>query len=311
MKKVLTLSSVILALQVSPAAAQLAPELLRFQWVSGILTQGKLASGYMISDFTEYVESGYTRRPDGELSVDTALFNGIEVSYRLGERFTVGASWLHSRARYRLQFPAQSSDPGNFDFESFLLMAADWLNDFTGGTRPTRAMTDAVTDMVFANVTYEIPILERKLFPYWTLGAGVFRQSSDGTVFRFDYEGDPPPFYENLEIFGLSAEEDVYGVPLFGLNETNALINVGMGMRVSFSDRWSAELRLQDFIRVDPDLSETNIGEFDPDEEPLKLPLPPQGQLFSLAMRPEEGMVHNFGVHVSLAYSLWPFGTPR
>lgn len=304
MKKVLALSWTVLVLQVSPAAAQLSPELLRFQWVSGILVQGNLATGEMISDFTEYVESGYSARTGGELSVDTALFSGIEVSYRLSSRITVGASWLHSRARYRLEFPALASDPGKFDFESFLLMSADWLQDFTGGSRPTRAMSDAVTDMVFANVTYEIPIFERKFFPYWTLGAGVFRQSSDGTVFRLDYEGDPPPFYEYMEILDVSAEEVLYGVPLFRLSETNALITAGMGVRVSFSSRWSAELRLQDFIRVSPGLSHANVGT-------LPLESPQEGQLFSLALRPEEGMIHNFGVHVSLAYSLWPFGAPR
>ena len=303
MKKVLTLSSVVLALQVSPAAAQLSPELLRFQWISGILMQGNVATGEMISDFTEFVESGYTERTGGELSVDTAFMGGLEVSYRLGERFTVGASWMHSRARYRLEFPALSSDPGNFDFESFLLMSADWVQDFSGGSRPTRGMADAVTDMFFANVTYEIPILERRLFPYWKLGAGIFRQNSDGSVFQLDYEGDPPPFYETLDIFGLSPEELAYGVPVFEARETNPLVVAGMGVRVSFSSRWSAELRIEDFVRLSPDLSEFNVSTPDPDPE--------QGRVYGVTLRPEEGMVHNVGVHVSLAYSLWPFGAPR
>ena len=303
MKKILMLSSTFLALQVSPATAQLSPELLRFQWVSGLLMQGTVATGEMISDFTEFVESGYTERSGGELSVDTALMNGLEVSYRLSSRFTVGASWLNSRARYRLEFPALSSDPGNFDFESFLLMTADWVQDFSGGSRPTRGMADAVTDMFFANVTYEIPILQRRLFPYWTLGAGIFRQKSDGSVFQLDYAGDPPPFYETLDIFGLSAEERAYGVPVFEASETNPLVVAGMGARVSFSGRWSAELRLEDLIRLAPDLSEFDVGTPDPDPE--------QGPVFGLTLRPEEGMVHNFGVHVSLAYSLWPYGAPR
>jgi hypothetical protein len=302
-KKVLTLSLVVFVLQVTPASAQLAPELLRFQWISGVLMQGSVASGEMISDFTQFVESGYTERSGGELSVDTGLLSGIEVTYRLGSRLTVGASWMHSRARYRLEFPALASDPGNFDFESFLLMSADWVQDFQGGSRPTQGMSDAITDIFLASVTYEIPLFERKLFPYWTLGGGIFRQTSDGEVFRLQYEGDPPPFYEILDVFGLSPEETAYGVPVFSVKETNPVIAAGMGFRVSFSGRWSAELRLQDFIRLSPDLSEFDVGTPAPDPE--------EGRVYSVTLRPEEGMIHNFGVHVSLAYSLWPFGAPR
>jgi hypothetical protein len=302
-KKVLTLSLAALLAQVGPAAAQWAPDLLRVQLVSGILMQGDFGEADLVADFTDFTEAAYTVRNNGSMDVDPSPLMGLEVTYRLKERITLGASYLHSRGHYRAQWDSQSEDGGTFDLESFLLMTLDWVAQTQGSSRPIQAMSNAMTDIYMGSVAYELPLLRRYLFPYLTAGVGLFRQQSDGTVIRFDWEGAPPAFKEQLDLVGLSVEEDGFGVPLFNVDETNFLTSFGAGARVSITKRWGAEIRIEDLIRWGVKNDGIEASTPPPDRQ--------GGRVFSMTTRSKDGAIHNLSARIALIYAFWPFGAPR
>jgi opacity protein-like surface antigen len=301
--KRLLLVPILAVLLPAEASAQVAPERVRFEWLTGFLVQGTVGTASFSADLSGFQNGQLVERDEGIVDVDPAFWNGIGATYRLNSRFIVGASWMHSAARYRVQFPAQASDPGNFDLEGYLLASADWTSLFQGGDPPERAMSDAVTDAFLLSGTVEIPLQSRRVFPYAKLGLGVFRQSSQGTVFDMVYGSNPPLFVRQLEAAGLTVEEDAFGVPLFQVRETNALVSLGAGVRVSVTDRWAVGVHLEDLVRINPDLSEFEVSSREPDVE--------AGRVFSTTLSPVSGSVHNFGVRLSASYSLWPLGVPR
>jgi hypothetical protein len=292
-----------------PGFAQSSIDLMRIQPTAGVLAQGTFGTSTFYADFRDF-GGQEVERTGGDVDVDPSLVAGLEGSYRLNSTFTLGASWLHSSGRYRVTFPALSRDPGEFDLEGFILAAQDFATPQIGGSRTEQAMSDAITDMFMATVTMETARMRRHFFPYFVLGAGIFRQVSDGPVFQFQYEGVPPPGLTTEEALGFSLERDIYGLPEIYVDETNILVNAGAGVRASLGKKWAFELRIEDLMRINPDL-ESMRGEVprpSDDQEGGVF----QQQLFAVSVEPSESQViHNLGVRVAVGYAIWPFGAPR
>lgn len=294
-------------LSAADAYAQKALELMRFQGASGILIQGNIAKAELFADFSAF-GGQITERSNGDLDVDPTFWSGLEGTYRLSERLSLGGSWMHSRGRYRITFPSLSRDPGEFDLEGFILAAQDFSTQAIGGSRAERAMTDAITDTYLLSATFEIPHLRRNFFPYARVGAGMFRQKSDGHIFRFEFEGPRPPGFQISEIFGGSVERDGFGLPDLTVDETNLLISFGGGVRASLGSKWSCELSLEDLVRVSPELSNLTGEVPRPDEGEGG----PNQRFFAVGVRAADAsLIHNFGVRLAIGYAIWPFGVPR
>jgi hypothetical protein len=287
------------------AGAQRPMDLIRFHGIGGVLQQGNLASAEFIADFSGFPDGSITTRTNGALDVDPSFWGGIEGTYRLNKHFSVGASWMHSRGRLRVTFPALSRDPGEFDLEGFVLAASDFQQQIFGGSRAERAMSDALTDFFLVSAKYELSPVKNIFFPYGTIGGGLMRQVSDGPVFRIEYEGALPAPAEFIEPQGGDWERDGFGLPHIFLDETNAVATIGGGIRVALGSKWSADVQLEDLIRIKPGL------------ESLEGSVPPPNlneslRVFAVTVTPEEAnLIHNFGIRVSFGYALWPYGAPR
>lgn len=288
----------------SPASAQSALELLRFNGVGGALIQGNVAKADFFADFSAF-GGQVVERSNGDLDVDPTFWTGLETSYRLNPTVTLSGSWMHSRGRYRVTFPALSRDPGNFDLEGFILAAQDFSQLQVGGAKADRAMSDAVTDFYLLAATIEKPLSNRRYVPFATLGGGIFRQTSEGNVFRLEFRGSPPFGYSVSELLGGSVERDGFGLPLISVDQTNPVVSFGAGMRVSLGKKWSAEFRGEDLIRINPDLESLRGSVARPTEDESQ-------RFFAVSVVPSDAsMIHNIGFRFSLGYALWPFGAPR
>ena len=100
MKKIRTMALVTAALAfvlstAIEAKAQVEPERLRFDWVTGVLLSGELASSTFVFDTTPF-GGDRTERSGGWLDIDPSLWFGLETTWRLNSRFSVSGSWMHS-----------------------------------------------------------------------------------------------------------------------------------------------------------------------------------------------------------------------
>jgi hypothetical protein len=277
-----------------------------FRWTAdlytGVLAQGSLASADFIADFSNF-GGVVVQRSGGSLDVVTSAIFGIRGGYRLSDRFHVTARWGHSEGRYRISFPAQASDPGDFNLEGLILGAFDF--QYAGSdTRPESALSLAVTDVYLAAIRYEVPTLNRWLFPFVTVGGGIFTQRSQGDVIEATFQGPVPAQWQIAEIAGgnpLTAS----GLSAFKINSKDLLVSIGAGFRASIGRKWGVSLEIEDLVRLSPDLDSLNgLGELDP-------PDPSVGEFWATAFQPTDGSIHNLSVQVAATYALWPYGTRR
>jgi len=284
----------------SPAAAQKATDLVRFEWITGFLSQGTMASADFVLDATPF-GGPVIERTDGSLDVDPSLWFGLRGTYRMGDRLSLAGSWMHSRGHWRVQFPALASVTGNFDLEGLILAGQDFTSQ--PGVRAERAMSDAVTDVYLATASYEFPILRGWAYPMFSAGAGILTQKSDGDVIRLEYEGSLPSNIESAENLGINPLA-ASGLSVFSIDETNWVVSFGTGIRASLSDRWGVTVQLEDLVRMNADLSEMAAAS-------TPAPNADEGRVYSTTFRPKDGMIHNFAMRLSVNYSLWPYRTPR
>jgi hypothetical protein len=299
------LGACFLILSPSSTKAQHPSDLVRFQGLGGILMHGDIATATFIADFTQF-GGELTSRTGGTMDVDPSFYGGLSGTYRFNEHFSFAGTWLHSRGRLRVTFPALSEDPGDFDLEGFILAASDFTQQQFGGSRAESAMSDAISDFYLVSGMYELNPVSKRFFPFVTFGGGILREVSDGPVFKLRYEGALPPPAEFSQIAGVNWEEQGFGLPFIFLDETNPLIQIGGGLRVGLGRSWSAGLEIQDLIRINPNL------------ESLEGSVPPPnfetdpGRVFAVSVEPStETIIHNIGVHLSVGYAVWPFGVPR
>ncbi|HET9888589.1 MAG TPA: hypothetical protein VFR10_13865 [bacterium] len=268
---------------------------------------GDIATADLIADFSGFGGERITRT-DGKMDVDPSFFGGLAGTYRLNQHVTFAGTWLHSRGRLRVTFPALSRDPGDFDLEGFILAASDQTQQFLGGSRATSAMADAISDFYLLSGTYELSPISKRFIPYATLGGGILREVSDGPVFKLDYEGALPPLAETMQIAGQSWEENIFGLPMISLDETNPVVTIGGGVRVTLGSKWNAGFEIEDLIRINPDFQSLSGSVPPPNPGGEGGDLRP----FGVTVEPSDAMiVHNLGFRFSLGYALWPFGAPR
>jgi hypothetical protein len=298
------LASIVAVALVMPhgVSAQTAPDRMRFEWLGGVLFQGNLASATFQLDTTPF-GGVVIQRSGGALDVDPSFSYGLRASYRYTERVSLQGTWLHSEGRYRVLFPALSTDPGDFDLEALLLAGFDFQTGTTGGQRAESALSIAKTDFYLASFRYEIPVMRRWLYPYASLGAGIFRQRSDGSVFRLQFERDEPPGITLSEMSGVDPLGQV-GISIFSIDSTDWLLGVGAGARASISPRWGVEAELTDFIRLNADLTDIDASSTPPPDASTF-------RLYQTTFAGEKGLIHNWGVQLAVNYSLWPSGAPR
>ncbi len=301
MRKVSALVALGLLSIAGSARAQNAPDLFRFDWIGGVLLTGDLANAAFVADFTSFGGTR-TERTGGHVDVDPSPWYGFETTYRINDRFSISGTWMHSRGRFRIQYPALSSEEGTFDLEGLLLAAEDFQN-FGTGSRAESAMNDAVTDVFLASLVYEIPILRRWAFPYATAGAGAYKLKSDGAVVEVKYEEEIPARLEGLLASGGNPLE-LQGISVFGIDALDPVIAVGAGIRVSLSDRWGVDVVAQDLMRLEADHSDidaSSTGEVDPESF----------RFYQTTYRGKKGTIHNFGFNLALNYAFWPYGARR
>jgi hypothetical protein len=284
------------------ALAQHALDRARIEWVSGYLDQGSMADVSFVLDISAF-QGPVIGRSDGRLDVDPSPWYGLRGTYRLNERVSLGATWMHSRGRYRVQFPALATIDGNFDLEGLILAGEDFQSQGQPGVRAESAMSDALTDLYLASVSYEVPVLRRWAFPYLTVGAGRFTQKSDGDVIRLQYESTVPARLEPYENNGLNAA-GAYGLSVFQIDASDWALSVGGGMRVAISDRWGVSVGIEDIVRINADLTHLDATSTPP-------PSPLLGAPYSTTFAGRDGTIHNFALRVAVNYAVWPFGAPR
>ena len=307
---VLILALVVFA---SPAFAQRQAERFRVDWTTGFLLQGSVAEASFIADFGQF-GGQLIQRDQGTLSVDPAMWYGVQGTWRVSENLSLTGSWLHSRGRYRIQFPALASIEGDFDLEGLLLATLDFQSQQLGSAQAERAMSDALTDVYLASATWEFPSLDRWLFPYFRLGAGIFKQRSDGNVIRFQFEGPLPSTVEQTEGVEGVPVEAAWGLSVFSIDQTNPAFSIGGGFRASIGKQWGVDVQLESLTRFAVDMDYLGDASTPP-------PDPTAFRFYSTSFGRwdaeqgryvvDTGTVNNFGFRVSLTYALWPYGAPR
>lgn len=283
------------------AEAQVKPDLLRIEWVSGIFMQGEMASAAFEFDTTPFGGIA-VEREDGSLDVDPAFLYGLRTDYRLSDRFSLSGSWMHVVGQYRVAFPAEATEPGDFDLEGLILGMFDFVASDDG--RMSSAMSDALIDVYQATVRYEIPMLGRWAFPYLTVGSGLYTQKSDGAVIRSQYEEDPPVFFETQIAAGLDPLQGV-GISKFFIDQKNWILSMGGGVRASISDRWGVDLQFEDIVQMGTDFTDIDASSTPPADAINS------GRLFSTTFVGTEGAIHNFTLRFALNYAFWPSGSRR
>jgi hypothetical protein len=282
------------------AHSQTAPDRMRFEWLGGVLKQGDLAGATFQLDATPF--GGIViSRTGGALDVVPSFSAGLRTTYRLNERVSLQGSWQHSEGRYRVLFPALSSDPGEFNLEALLLAGTD----FTGspGTRAESATSTAKTDCYLAGARYEWPVLNRWMYPFFSLGGGIFRQRSGAPVFHISYEGDQPASTTLAELSGVDTFTGT-GISVFNIDSTDILVGAGAGVRTSVSPRWGVDVELTDMMRVNADLTSIDAASTPPPDASI-------GRLWQTTFAGRKGLIHNWSIQAALTYSIWPFGAPR
>jgi len=282
---------------------------MRFEWLGGVYLQGAMADAAFEFDLTQFGGVAITR-DGGALDVDPAFAFGLRTHYRLNDRWSLNGTWMHAQARYRVEFPAEASDPGNFDLEGLLLGVFDtgpFSQDFPFGS----AVSNARIDLYSVGVRYEVPTFDGWAYPFASLGAGMYRQRSDDDVFRLDFEGDPNPVLEPGVAAGLDVVQ-LLGVSQFRIDSTDPLVTLGAGLRVSLTQRWGATLEVEDFVQVGADYTDIDatstpsVAGQDPNA-----PVSGTPRLFSTTFNGKEGLIHSFGVRLAVNYSFWPYARPR
>jgi hypothetical protein len=287
----------------STAAAQREPERVRLEWITGFLVQGDLAEATLDADFGAF-GGQQIHRDQGKLSVDPAVWYGLQGTWRLGEQLSVAGSWMHSRGRFQVEFPSLGSTEGIFDLEGLLLATLDFQSQQLQTSEAERAMTDAITDIYLATATWEFPSLNRWLFPYLRAGGGIFQQKSVGNVIQFEFNGPLPGMVEQAEGVGGQPVEAAWGLSIFQIDDLNPVLSFGGGFRASLGRQWGVDASIETLTRFAVDTTYLDdVGTPPPD--------PAQFRFYSTSFTGKTGTVSNLGVRVSLTYALWPFGAPR
>jgi hypothetical protein len=287
----------------SPVSAQTEKDLLRFEWVTGLYFQGTMADAAFSFDTTPF-GGILVERDGGTLDVDPTFWYGIRSNYRLNNRWSLDFSWMHATAAYRVEFPAEAQDAGNFDLEGLILGVFD-LSPAQGSAngRLASATSDARIDAYLASARWETPVLGRWAYPYVTVGGGIYKQKSGGYVFRSDYETDPPAVFESLFAQGMDPLQEV-GISRFRIEGTDWLVSVGGGMRTSLSQRWGADIEVEDLVQIGADYTNIDASSTPPTD-------PDNSRLFSTTFEGRKGLIHNLAFRVSLTYAFWPADRPR
>ncbi|MBZ0267411.1 outer membrane beta-barrel protein [bacterium] len=294
-KTLLPLAAAAVCALAAPAAAQTERDLLRLEWVSGLYIQGTMADAAFSFDTTPF-GGILVEREGGTLDVDPTFWYGLRTNYRLNNRWSVDVSWMHAQAAYRVEFPAEAQDEGNFDLEGLILGAFDFQAQ--AGGQLASATSDARIDTYLASARWETPMLGRWAFPYLTAGAGIYKQKSSDYVFRSDYETDPPAAFGALLAQGGDPLQ-IVGISRFRIDATDWLVSFGGGFRASLSDRWGADFEVEDLIQIGADFTEIDVSSTprtDPDEN----------RLFSTTFEGRDGLIHNLAFRLSLTYAFWP-----
>jgi hypothetical protein len=289
-----------LVLEAAPVSAQIEREKLRFDWIGGVLMTGEIASSDFVFDTTPF-GGERTERTGGYLDIDPSIWYGLETTWRHSDRISFSASWMHARSRFRVVYPALTREGGDFDLEGLILAGQDFQNAALD-VEATSAMNDALVDVYLASAMYEVPMMSRWVFPYFSLGGGLYKVKSDGNIIEVKYKGDPPPAYETLEIFDIDPFA-ASGVPAISVDELDFMVSLGVGLRASISQRWGADLMFEDLVRLGADHSDLDSSTPDVD--------PDQGVFLATSFRGREGTIHNFGIRLAVNYAFWPYDRPR
>ena len=299
MRRALVLGSLIAVLVPLPALAQVKPDQVRFEWLTGLLLHGSMADVTFQLDTTPF-GGVLIQRNGGTLDVDPSFSYGARVSYRLSERVEVLGSWLHSEGRYRVKFPALATEAGDFDLEALLLAGFD----FTGPqTRVGHATSLAKTDVYLATLRYDFPLMRRHLFPFVTGGAGLYRERSAGNIFSLEFAHEVPASVQIAELAGVDPLSGS-GISTFTIDSTDLLASLGVGLRASISDRWGVQVEGQDLLRVNADLSYIDASSTAPPDAAAF-------RLYQTTFKGSKGIIHNPSITVAVNYALWPYGSPR
>ncbi len=298
MRRLLALAVLTLA-AAGAASAQTRTDRVRFEWLGGLLMHGTMADVDFVLDTTPF-GGVLVQRNGGTLDVDPSFAYGLRTSYRLGPRVQVLASWLHSEGRYRVQFPALAQDEGNFDLEALLLAGFD----FTGPqTRVSHATSLAKTDIYAAQVRYEFPVLHSRMFPFVSAGGGIYRERSDGNVFRLEFEREVPASFQIADLAGVDPLAGT-GISLFSIDATDILVSLGVGLRASIGRNWGVQIEAEDLMRLNADLTHLDATSTPP-------PDPDAFRLYQTTFAGRDGLIHNPSVRIALNYALWPYDEPR
>jgi hypothetical protein len=282
------------------AHSQTAPDRMRFEWLGGVLMQGDMAQATFQLDTTPF-GGILISRTGGGLDVVPSFSFGLRSTYRLKERVCLQGTWMHSEGSYRVRFPALSSEPGDFNLEALLLAGTDFQG--AAGTRAESATSLAKTDCYLAGARYEWPVLNRRLYPFFSLGGGIFRQRSGAPVFHVTYEGDQPANVTLAELSGVDPLEGS-GISVFTIDSTDILVGAGAGVRASVSSRWGVDVELNDLMRMNADLTSIDASSTPPPDANV-------GRLWQTTFAGRKGLIHNWSMQVALTYAIWPFGSPR
>ena len=234
MPKLSLLAALGLILSTLPAQAQSVPQRWSFELTSGVLMTGDLATTSFTADFSNFGGT-VVQRDGGVLDVVPSAVYGFETGYRITENIHIGASWMHSRGRFRMSFPALASDPGDFNLEGLLLAGFDFQFG-QGETQVESGFSQAVTDVYLGSVRVELPTLDGWFFPFLNFGAGLLTQRSTNDVIYTTFEGPIPAQFQLLELQGINPVS-LNGLSSFKIRETDPVLQLGMGFRASLSER--------------------------------------------------------------------------
>lgn len=303
MRRLLTALALLLAVLPSAAQAQRELERARIEWTTGYLDTGALSQDVSFMFDASGFGGPVVARDDGVLDVDPALWYGLRGTYRLNRHFSVSTSWMHSEGRYRATFPALASVPGVFDLEGYILATQDFAFGTDPDLKPVAAMSLAISDLYLVSASYEFTILDGWAHPYFTVGAGLFTQRSDGSVISLEFGRAVPEQYQEATNLGVDPLTAV-GLSSFRLDDTDPAVSVGAGFRVAISDRWGVHAELEDAMRLGTDFSYIDATSTPPTDGT-------EGRFFSTTFRGTKGTVHNLGIRLGFDYAIWPFSRPR